>query len=51
MLGITPVNTVNAMVDELNDINPLIKEMSGILFAESDHDRVIKMVTKLESGR
>ena len=51
MLGITPVNTVNTMVDELNDINPLIKEMSGILFAESDHDRVIKMVTKLESGR
>jgi hypothetical protein len=51
MLGITPVNTVNTMVDELNDINPLIKEMSGIMFADSDHDRVIKMVTKLESGR
>jgi hypothetical protein len=50
-LGITPVNTVDAMVDELYDINPMLNEMADLAFTESDHDRVIKMVTKLEKGR
>ena len=50
-LGITPVNTVDAMVDELYDINPMLNEMAELMFTESDHDRVINMVTKLEKGR
>jgi hypothetical protein len=50
-LGITPVNTVDSMVDELYDINPMLNEMADLAFNESDYDRVIKMVTKLERGR
>lgn len=50
-LGITPVNTVDAMVDELYDINPMLTELAEMMFLESNQERVIKMVIKLERGR
>jgi hypothetical protein len=50
-LGITPINTIDAMVDELYDINPMLTEMAEMMFLESNQERVIKMVTKLERGR